>query len=359
LFKICHSFIARLARPGPISYDPVHESARFSHRRGRSGPGFGCFAGGAHSHAVEKWRRLKESSDYELVGIWEEDPRVRKTFEALGARLLSRDELFRHADAVAVESAVRDHARHAELALRANKHVHVEKPPSANHRELARLIQLARAGNRVFQVGYMWRYNPAFKAIFAANRAGVFGRIFQVRAAMTTLLPAERRWEWFEFAGGAMFEQGSHLLDPIVRLLGKPTAILPVLRRHGEVADELKDNNAVVLEYPRALAVLTNSSLQPNGGEYRSFEVLGSNGTAVVRPIEPPILEIDLVKGAGQFRAGRQQVPMPRYERYVGDFAELAQAIRGESTLSVTFAEELAVHETVLRASEMASSRRR
>ena len=45
---------------------------------------------------------------------------------------------------------------------------------------------------------------------------------------------------------------------------------------------DLKDNNLVILEYDKALAVLTNTALQDTKLAQRSFEVLGSNGSAVL-----------------------------------------------------------------------------
>ena len=43
-----------------------------------------------------------------------------------------------------------------------------------------------------------------------------------------------------QFAGGGLFELGSHLVDALVRLLGEPRAVTPFLRKHGDFADDLK-----------------------------------------------------------------------------------------------------------------------
>jgi hypothetical protein len=48
-----------------------------------------------------------------------------------------------------------------------------------------------------------------------------------------------------------------------------------------------------------------------------------------------------------------QKIPLPAYERYQADFAELAGAFRGERPLSVSLDDELLVAETVLRVSDM------
>lgn len=302
------------------------------------------FLGGSHSHAFEKARVVRESGDWDLVGVWEPDPAARAGYEKAGVPLVDRERLLKDESirAIAVESAVKEHAGHARLALEAGKHIHLEKPPADNYEEFRRLVELARRKNLLLQTGYMWRYNPALRSALETARSGGLGDIYLVKATMNTLIGADRRPDWALFHGGQMFEQGSHLIDLVVRLLGKPAKVAPFLRKHGNFADNMADNTVAVLEYPRALAIVTASTLQPNSSPHRSFEVLGTKGTAVVRPIEPPQLSLD----------GRAPEKFP-YRRYVGDFEELAAAIRGSRPLSVTPDEELAVQETVMRASEM------
>ncbi|MFM9092424.1 MAG: Gfo/Idh/MocA family protein, partial [Verrucomicrobiota bacterium] len=204
------------------------------------------------------------------------------------------------------------------------------------------------------QVGFMWRYHPGFRAILQAARAGWLGEIHLVRGFIANFLPPERRREWAQFPGGAMFELGSHLIDATVRLLGRPRAVTPFLARHGRTDDELRDNNLAVLEYDRARAGITNLALQSGGSPPRSFEVLGSRGTATLSPIEPGRLVFDLAEAAGPYGKGSQEVPLPPYRRYEEDFIELAAAVRGEKPLALSLDEELLSAEVVLRASGMA-----
>lgn len=231
------------------------------------------FLGAAHSHALAKWKLLSASPDFEVVGLADDSPEVRSRYEKLGANIISVEQLLRTADAVIVESAVRDHARHANTALSAGKHVHVEKPPAVTMKEMIGLADLARKGKRALQVGYMWRYHPGFTVLFEAARKGWLGDISMVRGTINTSLAPDQRGHWAQFKGGVMFELGCHLIDPMVRLLGPPLAIKPTLRHHASVEDDLNDNNAVVFEFKRALGVITNSTHQPNAFAHRSFEV--------------------------------------------------------------------------------------
>lgn len=308
------------------------------------------FLGIDYSHFSEKYKLLRTSSDWELAGVCEEDEQARAKGPK-DANWLSLEKLASSAEVIVVESALAHHGRDALRALEAGKHVHVEKPPARNLADMRRMVELAREKKRLLQVGYMWRYHPGFEKIFEAARAGWLGDIYQVRATIHTQVPTERRAEWAAFKGGALFELGSHLIDAVIRLLGRPKGVTPFLQRRE--ADKLSDNNVAVFEFDRALAVVANSVWQPNAHAHRAFEVFGSNGTAVLRPLEPGTLQMDLRKAAGPYQTGAQTVPLPSYQRYVGEFADLAKAVRGEKSLPVTLEQELLVQEWLLKACGM------
>jgi predicted dehydrogenase len=308
------------------------------------------FLGVAHSHAAGKLRVARQSPDWELVGVAEADAKLAEAHRQQGIAVLPPGELVARAEVVAVESAVRDHYRHAKLALAAGRHVHVEKPPSQTLAEFRELTELARRNHCLMQMGYMWRYHPGFAKIAEAVRAGWLGEVSFVRATMNSLYdtPA-RRAELAEYPGGGMFELGCHVIDQLVQLLGAPRSVTPALRTHG-AADALVDNAVAVFEFPRALAVVHINLLQPGAGPQRAFEVIGGNGTARLQPIEPPTLTLDLAKAAGPYRKGVQTVALPKYERYAPELAGLADAVRSGRALAVTPETDLLVQQWLLRA---------
>jgi predicted dehydrogenase len=314
-----------------------------------------AFLGASHSHASEKVKVVQENPSLDLAGLWDEDPKLRAQYERAGVRIVPREQMLADSSiqAIAIESGVKEHAGHARLALEAGKHIHLEKPPADNLKEFRELVALAAGKRLLMQMGYMWRYHPGINAALEAARRGWLGEVYMVRGTMNTLIGADRRPEWALFHGGQMFEQGCHLIDPMVRLLGRPQKITPFLRKHGAFNDNLADNTIAIFEYPRALGLIMSSVLQPGASQHRAFEIFGSNGNAVVRPIEPPVLEIDLAKPAGPYEARTQTVKLPPFRRYMGDFAELAEAVRAKRPLAVTPEEDLLVQETLLRASEM------
>ena len=313
------------------------------------------FLGLSHSHAAGKLEVVRASPDYHIVGICETDPKLQQAIRQQGIPLLSRQDLLKHPEiqAIAVESPVRDHAADGMAVLESGKHLHLEKAPSDKMAPFQKIVDTARSRQLLLQVGYMWRYNPGVQKALEAARQGWLGSIYMVRANISNQLAVKRRPDWAEFPGGVMFELGGHVIDPLVRLMGKPNRVVPVLRKDGPYDDTLKDNTLAVLEWDKAGGVITSSTLQVNSGKYRAIELYGSKGSAIVNPIEPPKLTIDLESASGPYTKGSQKVEFPPYKRFVDDFVELAAAVRGEAKLRTSFEEDLAVEETLLKCSGM------
>ncbi len=303
-----------------------------------------AFLGVEHSHALDKVKVVLENPDWELAGVWPEDAELRTRYEKMKLRILTREQILddRTIPVVAVESEVKHHDRDGMAALEAGKHIHLEKPPASSMAVLRKMADLAERKHLLLQTGYMWRYNPALNKAFEWVRQGKLGEVYFVRATMNTYIDDARRPEWAHFKGGDMYEQGSHLIDIVTRLLGRPLKMTSFLRKDGKFDDGLRDNTAAVLEYPRAMAIINATTLQPNALPHRQVEILGSKATAVIRPIEPATLYLDTTP-----------VEMPPYRRFVGDFAELANSVRDHKPLAVTLAQELLTQEIVLQASGM------
>jgi predicted dehydrogenase len=196
----------------------------------------------------------------------------------------------------------------------------------------------------------MWRHNPAINAALEAVQAGWLGEIFFVRGSMNTSIDATSRKLYQRFKGGQMFDLAGHMIDPIVRLMGRPERVTPFLRRDGPANDGLQDNTMAVFEWRRAMGTFATASMHPRFMPYRTLEFVGTLGTAVVMPVEPPSLRIDLSADAGPYKAGPQTLSY-QYTRYVDDLVELAAVVRGERKFPISREQDLLVQETLLRAS--------
>ncbi len=311
------------------------------------------FLGCSHSHASPKLKLALNSPDWECVGVFEPGVRQRATVEQLGGKLLSQAEVISASEVLAIECDAKDRAGLARAALLAGKHVHIEKPPTVTLAEFRELLGLARDKKVLLQMGYMWRFNPGINAALEAARKGWLGEVYLVRGVINTNITGESRASFAEIAGGTMYELGCHLVDPLVRLLGKHAKITPILRHDTTVADSLADNCLAVFDFKQAIGIISSATMQPTAGAHRTFEIQGTNGIAVVKPLEQPVLTIELAKEAGPYKKGSQVINFPPYQRYFPEFAELAACIRSGQRLAVTPEEDELVHEALLKASGM------
>jgi predicted dehydrogenase len=317
------------------------------------------FLGAVHSHFDGKLEATRAIADLRIVGVCERDPKAQDALRKQGVPLLSREELLHHPEiqVIAVESAVRDHAPDGLAVLQAGKHLHLEKAPADNMAAFQRIVQTARTKNLRLQVGYIFRRHPGINKAAEAARKGWMGDVYLVRVNIGNQLAPSRRPEWAEFAGGVMFELGGHVIDPVVRLMGRPKKIMTALHKHGKFDDTLQDNTVALLEWEKATGIVQSATLQPGATRYRAFEVYGTNGSFIVNPLEPGGATVDLEKAAGPYSAGTQKLTLPRYARYGDDLRDMVAAIRGEADLPVSYDEDLAVHEVLLRSSGMYEER--
>lgn len=85
-------------------------------------------------------------------------------------------------DAIALASPAALHGEHVRHALRAGKHVFVEKPLALNVSEAWELANLARKKSRVLMVGHLLRYHPHVLKLIELVRAGAIGQVRRIFA---------------------------------------------------------------------------------------------------------------------------------------------------------------------------------
>jgi predicted dehydrogenase len=313
--------------------------------------------GSTHAHAAGKMEVLQASSAWRVIGAHEPDPAAREAQQAnpafAGITWLTREELLSHPEvvAVAVEGDVAENLGLGRAVIGAGKHLHLEKPAGVDLEGPAELFVQAQHAGLIIQLGYMFRYNPAFRFVLEARDKGWLGDIFFVRGRMSTGLGLDRRPPMARFAGGMMFELGCHLLDFVVRLLGAPAAVQGFLRHDLPVADGLADNTLAVFSYAQAMAVLETAAMESDPFPVRRLEVYGTEGSVVIQPLEPPALRASFRRPPPGHPSGWHDVPIPPCQRYVGDFEELAACLRVSRSLPYTGEHDLAVQRALMEAS--------
>lgn len=247
-----------------------------------------------HNHGEAKMRAVRKFPElFEVVGFAEENEEwIKKRGELpayAGVKRLTVDELISQSDAVLVECDVWNLTEIAQKCIDAGKHIHMDKPASGSLAEYKHLLDTAKAKELVVQLGYMYRYNPAVRRCFELIEDGSLGEIYSINAEMSTFHSKEYK-KWLKnFGGGIMYILGSHLVDLIVYIMGKPDKITSFLKATQLDGVDVEDNNLAVLEYEKALARIFVSSVEVNGWGRRQFMVSGSKGTMNICPIERPL----------------------------------------------------------------------
>jgi predicted dehydrogenase len=98
-----------------------------------------------------------------------------------------REALESDVDAVVIATPVLTHHRLALEALRAGKHVLVEKPLAANVRDAEELVAEGERQGRVVMVGHTFVYNPAVEAMKEIIARGDLGEVYYINATRVNL----------------------------------------------------------------------------------------------------------------------------------------------------------------------------
>lgn len=309
--------------------------------------------GHAHAKKLEVYRR---SPDYEVVGVVERDVKLRRREQMRAAYhdlpWMTQEQLLNvpKLDAVMVETRVRDLLDVAEVCIRAGKHIHIDKPAGQSLKQFRRILDEASKRQLLVQLGYMYRYNPAIIMLRDFLQKGWLGPPFEVHTVMSKVVGRESRRQLAEYPGGIMFELGCHLVDLVVGILGKPSAVMPFAQHASSIKDGLVDNMLAVLEYQGTTASVKSAAMEVEGFARRHLVLCGDEGTFHIQPLDNPSVRLALSKSRGIYQKGYQEIQFPKYTRFVDDAADMARILRGEKTTDFPYEHDFTVQETLLKA---------
>lgn len=319
-----------------------------------------------HSHSPGKYRAMCNDPSVDVVGVCEPDAGTRDRVEPdpafEGAHWIADPQSFLADPSVNAVCVEGDEGRCSALALeciRAGKHLWYDKP-AGDAVTFRTIIATARARSLKVQMGYMLRYVEAFVTIGEWVHAGVLGHIFSVRGHMSTTSSSDRRGHT-GYPGGIAFQLGPHMIDQVLWILGGgPDRITAFLRNDATSGFPAHaDNTLIVMEYPRAIAMIDIAEME-SSPPARRFEVYGTSGSAiVVEPFEPGTTVRLCLSGSTTladgrtFAAGEHHIPMPPTPRTISFPRELAafvRSVQGHVPPDRTLDHELLVEETLHRA---------
>ena len=110
---------------------------------------------------------IRQVEEFELIGFYDPNDEISKQVEKEYElkRFQSIDQLIDASDALDIVTPTINHFECADSALKAGKHVFIEKPVVSTPEEAQLLINTAEEAQVKVQVGHVERFNPAFLSV--------------------------------------------------------------------------------------------------------------------------------------------------------------------------------------------------
>jgi predicted dehydrogenase len=268
-------------------------------------------------------------------------------------------------DAVVVGIPTRFHADAAIQALRQGKHVLCEKPLARTLEACDAIAEAARASGRVFQIGFVRRFDREWGTVRELIQAGAIGRPVQWRRIVVNAPPQPPYGAWYtqkEYSDGPLTESGSHDFDFARYTFGDAKAVTASvcrLGRHGDIDDlgtvivDFVSGDQMLCQWGWPLPVGCSATI---GG----LDVIGPDGA-----IRQPRREPDGTGAVVVSKPNREEEPHPYPSRHTtdtwfgGQLANFLAAIRGEAAPRATVEDGRKAQEIYLAAVESSRTGRR
>jgi len=190
----------------------------------------------------------------------------------------------------------------AKKALKAGKHVVVEKPFTQLYEEAEELILLAEKLGLILTVYQNRRFDGDFMTLQKVLDTDILGRIVEFESRMDRYSP-EISSVWRETdtgRNGVLFNLGSHMIDQVLFLFGKPDRIMAFLKKQRS-GSRINDYCDIKLCYDELSVTLKSSYLAAEPAP--RFRINGEKGSLVKYGFDRQ--EYDLKKAAGIPITGR------------------------------------------------------
>ncbi len=308
---------------------------------------FGILGSGviSNSHA-EAIQRMDEA---ELVGVTSVDlPGAAKFAETFGIACYPDFETMladEQIDAICVCTPSGFHKDNAIQALRAGKHVVLEKPMAFTRSEAKEIDRVAKECGRVLTTICQLRFFPDIKKAKKIVEDQMLGKLVFCDLSMKYWRDpayfAGSNWRGTRAldGGGALMNQGIHGVDLLLYIVGDARVVYAKNRTHFHDI-EVEDTSVSVLEFENGAIGTIEASTCANPGFERRMEINGTRGVLVLVEgrIDRLIVDgkrlIDSSDPASVATAGSNAVPA--WEPYTWQLGNFIGAIHGREELLLT-----------------------
>ncbi|WP_454813495.1 Gfo/Idh/MocA family protein [Paraburkholderia fungorum] len=258
-------------------------------------------------------------------------------------------------DALYIATVQDSHADYAIAALEAGLHVLCEKPATINRPQLERVLEVARAEQRLFMEAMKPPFYPLYRRLRAHLEADPIGEVGLVRAGCSVPgVPDDHPSMSFEHAGGALLDIGVYEMFLAVDWLGAPREVQTLGRLGSTGVDTFASLNS---RHERGIAQLFcgldlhgkgDALLMAKGGHVTIHEPWWNPARATIRYADGRVVELDEpFEGGGLnyetahfcelIRAGQLESPLMPHAKSL-QMIEMADAAR--AALGLKFAGE-------------------
>ncbi|KAJ3181451.1 hypothetical protein HDU87_001059 [Geranomyces variabilis] len=177
------------------------------------------------------------------------------------------------------------HFEQAKAALRAGKHVIVEKPFTVTSAEGEELVKIAETAGKVLAVYHNRRWDGDFLTVTKLIADGKLGRVVEFDSRFERYRNSVREGAWKEQdlpGSGILYDLGSHLVDQALTLFGRPDSVTGHVLNLRQLEAVTDDAFTIILTYSKPhpkLVTLKSTMLAKQPGP--RFTVHFTHGTYV------------------------------------------------------------------------------
>ncbi len=190
--------------------------------------------------------------------------------------------------AVAICSPSGAHLEPALSAIRAGRHVIVEKPLEITPARCDQIIEAAGQGNVRVATVFQSRFSPVWQRLKTAVERGDFGTLAAGDAHVKWFRPqsyydsAAWRGTWSLDGGGALMNQGIHTVDLLLWMMGPVRRVSAFVATRAHERIEVEDVAVATLEFASGALGTISVTTASHPGMDKRIEIHGSNGSVVI-----------------------------------------------------------------------------
>jgi len=191
-------------------------------------------------------------------------------------------------DIVVVCTPTGQHGELAIEALRAGKHVIIEKPAETTVAKIDKIIEAQRKAGTLVAVISQHRFDQSTEIALDAIASGELGRLTTGIASIdwwrgqSYYDSGDWRGTWELDGGGALMNQGVHTVDLLVAALGRPVEVFAYTGTLAHERIEVEDAAVAVVRFENGAFGLLHATTAAYPGLSARLQVHGDQGSVVI-----------------------------------------------------------------------------